>query len=87
MRGDKDLVLRLLRTAAGQINGIMKMVEDDRYCIDVSNQLMATESILKKANREVLRGHLEHCVKDAFAAGNGEEKVGEILDLLTKMTS
>ena len=87
MKGDRELVLRLLRTASGQIQGIMKMVEEDRYCIDISNQLLATDSIIKKANREVLRGHLDHCVKEAFAEGNGDEKVREILDLLTKMTS
>ena len=87
MKGDRELVLRLLRTASGQINGIIKMVEEDRYCIDISNQLLATDSIIKKANREVLRGHLDHCVKEAFAEGNGDEKVQEILDLLTKMTS
>lgn len=80
------MVLRLLKTANGQLNGIMKMVEEDRYCIDISNQLLATESILKKANREVLRGHMSHCVKEAFQSGNEEEKIQEILDLLTKIS-
>ncbi len=58
MRADREQVARLLRTARGQIDGILKMVEEDRYCIDVSNQIMADESILGRANREVLRAHL-----------------------------
>ena len=46
MRADKDTISRLLKTARGQIDGILKMVEDDRYCMDISNQVMATEAIL-----------------------------------------
>ena len=74
MMADHAEVLRYLRTARGQIDGIIKMVEDDRYCIDISNQILATEALLKKANREVLRGHLEHCVKNALQSGNGEKE-------------
>ena len=75
MRADREQVARLLRTARGQIDGILKMVEEDRYCIDVSNQIMAAESILGRANREVLRAHLEGCVRDACENGAAEEKV------------
>ena len=55
MRADREQVARLLKTARGQIDGILRMVEEDRYCIDISNQIMAAESILGRANREVLR--------------------------------
>ena len=51
MQADKAKISRLLKTARGQIDGILKMVEDDRYCIDISNQVMATEAILRKTNR------------------------------------
>ena len=62
------------------------MIDDDRYCIDISNQILATEALLKKANREVLRGHLEHCVKNALQSGNGEkEKIDELMNVLEKM--
>ena len=57
MKADKAQVQRLLKTARGQLDGILNMVEEDRYCLDVSNQLMATQSILKKANRLVLKAH------------------------------
>ena len=51
MQADHAQITRLLNTAKGQLEGILKMIEDDRYCIDISNQLMATEAILNKANK------------------------------------
>ena len=61
MMADKKQVTRLLKTARGQIDGILKMVEEDRYCIDISHQIMASEAILKRANKEVLKAHMTHC--------------------------
>ena len=58
MQADKQKVTRLLKTARGQMDGILKMVEEDRYCIDISQQLMATEAILNKVNKEILTAHL-----------------------------
>lgn len=85
MRGDKEMVSRLLKTARGQIDGILKMIEDDRYCMDISNQIQAADAILKKANKEVLRGHMQGCVKEAFESGNEEEKIQEFIDMLDKV--
>ena len=51
MMADKSKILRLLKTARGQMDGILKMVEEDRYCIDVSQQVMATGAILSRVNR------------------------------------
>ena len=86
MRADHDQVTRLLKTARGQIDGILRMVEEDRYCIDISNQIMAAQSILKKTNRTVLQAHLECCVRQAVEAGDAEEKLGELSALLGKLT-
>ena len=85
MKADHAQITRLLKTARGQIDGILKMVEEDRYCLDVSNQLMATQSILKKANRMVLRAHMDCCVREAAASGNPEEKLEELKLLLDKL--
>ena len=86
MKADKDTVTLLLKTARGQLEAVLKMIDDDRYCIDISNQILATEALLKKANREVLRGNLEHCVKNALQSGNGEkEKIDELMNVLEKM--
>ena len=86
MKADHDKVCRLLKTARGQIDGILKMIDDDRYCVDISNQVLATQAILKKVNREILKAHMKSCVKDAFETGNEDEKVNELIDLLEKMS-
>ncbi len=85
MKADKKKIERLLNTAKGQLNGISKMIEEDRYCMDVSNQIMATQAILKKVNEEILKAHMTHCVKQAMEDGNGEEKIDEIFNILNKM--
>ncbi len=86
MKADREQVLRLLKTARGQMDGILKMVEEDRYCLDVSNQLMATQSILKKANRQVLRAHVDCCVRQAMESGDPDGKLDELSALLDKLT-
>ena len=85
MKADPAQVTRLLKTARGQIDGILKMVEEDRYCLDISNQLMATQSILKKANRVVLRAHMDCCVREAVASGDPDAKLDELTTLLDKL--
>ena len=85
MKADHEQVTRLLKTARGQIDGILKMVEEDRYCMDVSNQLLATQSILKKANRMVLTAHMDCCVREAMARGDPEEKLAELSALINKL--
>ena len=85
MKADHTQVTRLLKTARGQIDGILKMIEEDRYCLDVSHQLMATQSILKKANRMVLKAHMNSCVKEAVESGDPEEKLAELATLLDKL--
>ncbi len=88
MRAKREMIDRLLKTARGQLDGLLKMVEEDRYCIDISNQLMATESILRKANREVLKAHVEHCLKEAFASEDPlveQAKMAEVNEILDKL--
>ncbi len=85
MQADQKQITRLLKTAVGQLNGILKMVEEDRYCIDISNQLMAAQSILSKANAEILKAHMQCCVRSAVEAGDAEEKLEEIEAVLDKL--
>ena len=85
MKADHEQVTRLLKTARGQIDGILRMVEEDRYCLDVSNQLMATQSILRKANRMVLTAHMECCVRQAVESESPDEKLAELAALLEKL--
>ena len=57
MRADRDSVRRKLKIARGQLDGILQMIDDDRYCVDISNQLLATQSLLKSANQQIMRAH------------------------------
>ena len=82
MMADKKQVTRLLKTARGQIDGILKMVEEDRYCIDISHQIMASEAILKRANKEVLKAHMTHCVHDAVNSEDCDQKIEEMIKVL-----
>lgn len=82
---EKKKALRALKTARGQIDGIIKMIEDDRYCIDISNQILASSAILKRANLLILEQHLNHCVLEAVGSENAEEKIKEIIGILSKV--
>ena len=82
---DRTKVLRLLKTARGQLDGILKMVEEDRYCIDISQQVMAAEAMLIRVNREILAAHLRGFVQQAATAEDREEKVEELVSTLDKI--
>ncbi len=86
MMADKQTVGRLLKTARGQIDGILKMIDEDRYCMDISHQVMATEAILRRANKEIIRAHMKGCISDALNSGNGDEKIDELMDILDKFS-
>ena len=81
---DQKKVLRLLKTARGQMDGIIKMVEEDRYCIDISTQVMAAEAMLNRVNQEILTAHLKHCVNTAHTQEEREKKIDELVDMLAK---
>lgn len=88
MRADSKTVLRQLKTARGQLEGIIKMVEENRYCIDISNQVLATRALLERTNRIILEGHIEGCILDAAATGSEEkrkEKIFELSNMIKKM--
>ena len=87
MSQEREKALQLLKTAKGQIEGIIKMIEDDRYCIDVANQILASQSLLKKADLMILQGHLRHCVKEACNNNNPDEKIEEVNKILEKILS
>lgn len=88
MQADPKKITRLLKTAQGQLEGILKMVEENRYCLDISTQLMAADAILRRANREVLQAHLDRCVLEAVESGDKDaarEKLTELAGVLEKL--
>lgn len=76
--------LARLRRIEGQVRGVMKMVEDDRYCADVLGQITAVQAALKSVGVELLRHHLKHCVADAMRRGNVEAISSELCELFDK---
>jgi DNA-binding FrmR family transcriptional regulator len=81
----KAAVLKRLNRIEGQVRGLARMVDDDRYCIDVVTQISAVRAALRRAEEEILRDHVAHCVEHAIASGNASEqrqKVAEIMNVL-----
>ncbi len=77
-----------LRRLEGQVRGIIKMLEEDRYCIDVLTQMQAVKSALARAESEILKDHANNCVAEAIESGDAEaqrEKVSELIDLFDKL--
>lgn len=85
MNNGKVEAMKTLKIAKGQIEGTIKMIEDERYCVDVSNQIIAAQSLLKKANIQMLKQHMQHCVTEAFKEGEGKEKLDEVMMILSKL--
>lgn len=85
MNPEKKQAIQSLKTARGQIDGIINMVESGRYCIDISNQIFASSAMLKKANLLILQQHMHHCVLEAIEGGNADEKMEEIIKVLSKV--
>jgi CsoR family transcriptional regulator, copper-sensing transcriptional repressor len=83
----KAAVLKRLRRVEGQVRGLARMVEDDRYCIDVVTQLSAVRAALRRAEEEILADHAAHCVENAIASGNKTEqrrKVNELMNVISR---
>ena len=85
MRADKDRITRSVKIARGQLDGILRMIEEDRYCVDISNQLLATQALLKRVNQEILQAHIRGCVREALQTDEPDPKLEEALQLLEKM--
>lgn len=85
MNNEKKQALQALKTARGQIDGIMNMIEEGRYCIDISNQIFAASAMLKRANLLILKQHMNHCVLEAAEQGHGVEKIDEVIGILSKI--
>lgn len=84
-RDDKPKLLNRLSRIEGQVRGIARMVEEDRYCIDVLTQLQAVRAALSRVEAEMLKDHLNHCIEGAIVSGDVQEqrkKAGELIELL-----
>ena len=86
-RNHKPKLLNRLSRVEGQVRGVARMVEEDRYCIDVLTQLRAIRAALARVESELLKGHLDHCIESAIVSGDQAEqrrKAGELIELLER---
>ena len=79
--------LKRLNRIEGQVRGLSRMVEEDRYCIDIVTQIAAVRAALRRVEEEVLRDHVGHCVQHAIDSGNSaeqKEKIAELVEVLSR---
>jgi DNA-binding FrmR family transcriptional regulator len=79
---DKDGLVRRLHRIEGQVRGIERMVEEDRYCIDILTQIAAVRTALEQVGAKLLEGHVTHCVADAIASGDEHAATAKTTELL-----
>ncbi len=87
MKQDKPRLLNRLRRIEGQVRGVERMIEEDRYCIDVLTQLQAIRAAVARVESEMLKGHLGHCIESAIVSGDQAEqrqKASELIELLER---
>jgi DNA-binding FrmR family transcriptional regulator len=85
----KKTVLGRLKRIEGQVGGLMRMIDEDRYCVDVLTQINAVRAALHKVEEQVLRDHVSHCVAGAFSSGDvvdQRQKVEELIATVGRMT-
>ena len=87
MKADKAHITHSIKIARGQLDGILRMIEEDRYCVGISNQLLATQALLKRVNQEILRAHIRGCVRDGLHTDEPNPKLEEALQLLEKLVT
>jgi DNA-binding FrmR family transcriptional regulator len=81
----KSTTLKRLGRIEGQVRGLARMVEEDRYCIDIVTQISAVRAALRRVEEEILRDHVSHCVEHAIASGDAREqrkKIAELMEVL-----
>ena len=80
----KDEALRRLKRIEGQIKGIQKMVDEERYCIDIINQITAVDNALDSVALKVMKRHIESCVTDAIRSQDGKAKISELMETVAQ---
>ena len=81
---DRDALRKRVNRLEGQVRGVGRMIDEDRYCIDIVNQLSAVQAAARELSLQLLERHVEHCVVDAVRSDNAEPKIRELIDSLGK---
>lgn len=81
---DKEKILGRLRRIEGQARGLQRMVEEDKYCMDIITQVASMQSALEQVSLILIENHMKGCLTDAVHEGKGEEKIGEMMEVLRR---
>jgi len=81
-----ESIIKRLKRIEGQVRGVQKMVEDNRYCIDILVQISAITAALNKVGLNLLERHVSHCVSKAIREGSGEESIRELMDVIKQFS-
>lgn len=81
---DKEVLIKRLKRIEGQVKGIQKMVEDERYCVDILTQISAIRSAINKVGTIILENHMKGCVSESIKEGNSEEMINELMKTIDK---
>jgi CsoR family transcriptional regulator, copper-sensing transcriptional repressor len=80
----KDRILTRLRRIEGQARGLQRMVEEDKYCIDIVTQISSVQAALEQVSLLLMEEHMQHCMTEAIQNGNGDEKIAEVMEVLRR---
>ncbi|WP_217588694.1 metal-sensing transcriptional repressor [Lentibacillus saliphilus] len=83
---EKTAVINRLKRIEGQVRGIQKMIEEDRYCVDVLVQISAINAALKKVGFSLMERHTKHCVANAVQSGDGDVAIDELIDVMKQFS-
>ena len=84
IRNNHERVLHRLKIARGHLEKVLKMVQDEEYCIDILHQSQAVQEALKEIDNLILKDHLETCASDAIKEGKGEKAIQEVMEVFNK---
>ncbi|TSB45365.1 metal-sensing transcriptional repressor [Alkalicoccobacillus porphyridii] len=82
----KEQLTNRLKRIEGQVRGVQKMVEEDRYCVDILTQISAINAAMKKVSLQLLEDHTKHCVADAIKEGEGDASIEELMSVFERFT-
>lgn len=83
---EKQAVVNRMKRIEGQVRGIQKMIEEDRYCVDVLVQISAIDAALKKVGFSLMERHTKHCVSHAVKSGEGNEAIDELMEVMKQFS-
>ncbi|UOQ86442.1 metal-sensing transcriptional repressor [Gracilibacillus salinarum] len=85
-KDEKQAVVNRLKRIEGQVRGIQKMIDEDRYCVDILVQISAINAALKKVGFSITERHIKHCVSDAILSGEGDQTIEELMDVMKQFS-